>query len=138
MKAMLRTSAKIVSQRPFSTSPVQCGFFKKLKSRIILDEDLDKRPSELEIKEKNLPPNTPTLRQRIDRDTVHKFHNRDRHGGYYLGPTGTWRDYVEDDMTLKDVVVDGYKQIKTEFKLLGQEIKDYNPAKELLNMPGKK
>ena len=80
--------------RLFSTTSANCNFFKKLRSKVVLPSDAKKRPSDLEIKKKNLPENTPTVEQRMARDQVYKFHANDKHGGYHLGPTGTWKDYI--------------------------------------------
>jgi len=63
---------------------------KKKKSRLqtftdkFVDEDeWDKRPSDLEIKRKDLPPNQPTLKERIERDEWHMFYQKDVHHGYW-------------------------------------------------------
>ena len=97
-----------ITSRLFSTSSNKCGYFKNMKGvfknmkgAIVWEEDLDKRPSDLEIKDKDLPTNTPTLEHRIQRDQVHKFHVYDRKAGYHLGKYGNAFDYIDDDMTLK-------------------------------------
>ena len=97
-----------ITSRLFSTSSNKCGYFKNMKQvvknmkgAIVWEEDLDKRPSDLEIKNKDLPTNTPTLEHRIMRDQVHKFHVYDRKAGYHLGKYGNSFDYIDDDMTLK-------------------------------------
>jgi len=121
-----------ITSRLFSTSSNKCGYFKNMKQvvknmkgAIVWEEDLDKRPSDLEIKDKDLPTNTPTLEHRIMRDQVHKFHVYDRKAGYHLGKYGNVFDYIDDDMTLKDVVVDGARQLKEECKLALEEVKYY-------------
>lgn len=75
--------------------------FKNMKGSIVWEGDLDKRPSDLEIKDKDLPTNTPTLEHRIHRDQVYKFFVPDRKAGYHLGKYGNAFDYIDDDMTLK-------------------------------------
>ena len=97
-----------ITSRLFSTSSNKCGYFKNMKQvvknmkgAIVWEEDFDKRPSDLEIKDKDLPTNTPTLEHRIMRDQVHKFHVYDRKAGYHLGKYGNAFDYIDDDMTLK-------------------------------------
>ena len=75
--------------------------------------DFRKRPSDLEIEKKGLPKNTPTLEERIRRDTAGTVFVADRKGGYYRG-TGTLRDYIPKDYTLHDGVREGIKSIKDE------------------------
>ena len=120
---------QITSARLFSTSTSKCGLlmnvYKKLKKSYVSEADLRKRPSELEIREKNLPPNTPILEDRIKRDLIHKFYTPDRRAGYHLpGRKGNWEDYIDDDMTLKDLVSEGSSQLKAEAKLAIKEVKD--------------
>ena len=45
------------ASRPLSTSAASF----RLRDKFLWESDMDKRPSELEIKQKKLPPNTPTL-----------------------------------------------------------------------------
>ena len=125
----------VSSSRLFSTSSIQCGFLKKLKNQVVWEEDWKKRPSDLEVRKKNLPYNTPTLEQRIARDTLHKFHTPDRHAGYHLGPTGTVFDHFEEDLTLKQLIIDGYHGLKDECKLLAKEIVTMEDVK-VFNRPG--
>ena len=53
----LRGAASASSRRPLSTSAAAF----RLRDKFLWESDIDKRPSELEIKQKKLPPNTPTL-----------------------------------------------------------------------------
>jgi len=94
-----------------------------MKNSVVFEEDLDKRPSDLEIKEKELPTNTPTLEHRINRDQVYKFYVPDRKAGYHLGKYGNHFDYIDDDLTLKDIIVEGSRQLKEECKMALEEIK---------------
>ena len=55
---------------------------KKYRNVIVKKEDLNKRPSDLEIAKKELPENTPTLGERIDRDVYNLFHVQDEKQGY--------------------------------------------------------
>lgn len=73
--------------------------------------DLNKRPSQLEIQQKGLPENTPTLAERLRRGSSTIFHNPDPKDGYYKGKTGTVRDYMED-VHLEEIYREGYQQIK--------------------------
>ena len=47
---------------------------KKYRNLVVDREDRDKMPSELEIAKKQLPANTPTLGERMDRDVYRLFH----------------------------------------------------------------
>ena len=49
---------------------------------MVKKEDLNKRPSDLEIAKKDLPENTPTLGERLDRDVYNMFHVQDEKQGY--------------------------------------------------------
>ena len=114
--------------RLFTTSGCRYGFhadvYKWFKSKIVTPEMLDKRPSDAEIKKKDLPLNTPTLRHRIARMESSKFMEYTKSGGYHLGPTGTWVDYVDSNMTLKEFCQIGANQIIDEFKKIPRDIKD--------------
>ena len=55
---------------------------KKYRNIIVKREDLNKRPSDLEIAKKELPENTPTLGERLDRDVYNMFHVQDEKQGY--------------------------------------------------------
>ena len=132
---LIKRSLKDCSSRLFSSSSIQCGFIKDLKNKIVHKDDLKKRPSDLEIRKKNLPYNTPTLEQRIARDTLHKFHVSDRHAGYHLGPTGTIFDHFEEDLTFKQLIIDGATQLKDDCKLFAKEIVTMEDVK-IFNRPG--
>ena len=79
--------------RLFSLSQVCCKKPKKktlreeLKSKyrnlVVPEEDLNKKPSDLEIKQKELPENTPTLGERLNRDVYRLFHQADEKHGYH-------------------------------------------------------
>ena len=55
---------------------------KKYRNIVVKREDLNKRPSDLEIAKKELPENTPTLGERLDRDVYNMFHVKDEKQGY--------------------------------------------------------
>ena len=108
MEKMIVCKRLQITSRLFSTTSIKCSYFKNMKQvvknmrgSIVWEGDLDKRPSDLEIKHKDLPTNTPTLEHRIMRDQVSKFHVDDRKAGYHLGKHGNVFDYIDDDMTLK-------------------------------------
>jgi len=74
-----------LDRRLLYTSPV-CSKKSRLevfRSKFLKEEDLNKRPSDLEIARKDLPPNQPTLAERAARDRVHQYHQYDRHRGYW-------------------------------------------------------
>ena len=96
--------------RLFSTSTKLFGF----KDRFVDVKDLNKRPSDLEIRKKGLPKNTPTLGERIKRDSGGPLYSPDPKGGYYKGATGTLRDYIDPEMTTKQIVSQGFKDLKNE------------------------
>ena len=96
--------------RLLSTSVKLAAF----KDRFVDEKDRHKRPSDLEIRKKGLPQNTPTLGERIRRDDRSSFYVADRKGGYYKGQTGTIRDYVDPEMNTKQMVSEGFKDLKQE------------------------
>ena len=118
---------RIPFSRLFSTSKKVSAF----KDRFVDKKDLNKRPSDLEIKKKGLPQNTPTLGERIRRQEGGQFLVPDRKGGYYKGPTGTLRDYIDPELTAKQMVSNGFKDLKTEIikwkSELGREDADKLP-----------
>lgn len=120
----------LLKVRTFVTSSALSGF----KDKIVWGEDLNKRPSDLEIEKKGLPKNTPTLGERIRRDAKTMFYAADRKGGYYRG-TGTVRDYIPKDTTMHDVLTEGFKSIKEEIVKWRDENKD--PFKFPFTLPGK-
>lgn len=92
-------------------------------------KDLNKRPSDLEIKTKDLPPNTPTLGERINRDVRHYFHQGDEKSGYH-----NLRQYPSDFQEVIESAKEGLrsnpkKAIKESFQVVAQEIRAY--AKEV-------
>lgn len=95
----------------------------RLRDRFLWESDKDKRPSELEIKQKKLPPNTPTLGERVRRDRCSgPFWVEDPKGGYYKGPTGTYRDYIDPEMTTKEAIVIAWKEAKRQVALVKEDI----------------
>ena len=100
----------LVFSRFFYTSPKVSAF----KDRFVDIKDTDKRPSDLEIRKKGLPKNTPTLGERLKRDDGGQFFVTDRKGGYYKGATGTLRDFIDPEVTAKQMISEGFKEMKTE------------------------
>ena len=120
----------LLNGRSFVTSSALSGF----KDKIVWGKDLNKRPSDLEIEKKGLPKNTPTLAERIRRDTPTMFYAADRKGGYYRG-SGTVHDYIPKDASLHDVVTEGFKSLKEEIVKWKDENKD--PFRFPFTLPGK-
>jgi hypothetical protein len=124
------------SVRYLSSTCPRSGILKNIYNSFVSEADLDKKPSPMEIAEKKLPLNTPTLEQRIKRDELMKFHNTDRHGGYHIGQTGSWTDFVDENMTIKDLVVESFSTLKNECKKLAHEKMNVDYFKMLIK-PGK-
>lgn len=61
-----------------------------------------------------MPKNTPTLGERLKRDDGGQFFVTDRKGGYYKGATGTLRDFIDPEVTAKQMISEGFKEMKTE------------------------
>ena len=114
---------RILNPRPlsryFTTSPKLSAF----KDNFLDEKDRNKKPSDLEIRKKGLPKNTPTLGQRIQRDQSVPLYTPDRKGGYFKGPTGTLRDYIDPNETAKQMVVAGFKDLKQEIVKWKSELK---------------
>ena len=80
---------------------------KKYRNIIVKREDLNKRPSDLEIAKKELPENTPTLGERLDRDVYNMFHVQDEKQGY--------RSHRKPGMSLQQEVCYRLQTAKTHF-----------------------
>lgn len=128
--------------RLFSLSPVCCKKPKKktireeLKSKyrnlVVPEEDLNKRPSDLEIKQKELPENTPTLGERLNRDVYRLFHQADEKHGYHnlrKYPDSLKTEIVEDvkeklNRNPKKAFKDAFRSVSDEIRLFAQEMKE--------------
>ena len=109
VKSKSLTMKKIIRiHRNFSTSHKVFGF----KDKFVMEKDWNKRPSDVEIRKKGLPQNTPTLAERIRRDTGSQFLEQDKKSGYHKGETGGLRDYIDPNMTTKEMVAEGFKELK--------------------------
>jgi len=93
----------------------------KVRNLFLTESEKHKRPSDLEISQKGLPRNTPTLIERVKRDEHSPVFVRDRHSGYHKGLTGTWQDYVDPNATAMDIVKDSFRGIKTEVTKFAKE-----------------
>lgn len=115
--ALLATSGS--SRKWLCTSCATLG----IKDKFLFPGDAHKRPSDVEIKKKGLPHNTPTVIQRVARDSgINPYWTSDRHSGYHKGLTGTWSDYVDPDASVKEIVTEAAKALKVEAKKLVKEI----------------
>ena len=54
----------------------------------------------------------------------------DPKGGYYKGPTGTVRDYIDPEMTTRESVGVAWKEAKRQWKLLKEDFVYYNTFRE--------
>ena len=106
--------------RNFSTSNNLLGW----RDKFVFEDDWNKRPSDVEIRKKGLPQNTPTLEQRIKRDSGSSFMEQYKKGGYFKGPTGSLRDYIDPEQTTKEMAVEGFKELKIQLRKWKDELKE--------------
>ena len=117
---------------------------KKYRNVFVDAEDLDKRPSDLEIKQKDLPPNQPTLGERMNRDVYRMFHEADEKQGYHnlrKHPDSfrkeVWEGLKEDlDKDPTKTLKDSFKAVTTEISLFAKEMKAYDINSGLDDLPG--
>jgi len=113
----------------------------KYRNLLVPDEDRDKRPSALEIKQKDLPANTPTLGERMNRDVYRLFFQADEKHGYHnlrKYPDSMYQEVKEDvkeqlNKNPKKAFQNAFKSVAEEFKLFGKEMQEGDP---LLRLPG--
>jgi len=102
--------------------------FEIFKNKFVFPEDQNKRPSDLEIKQKDLPKNQPTLKQRIERDEHHQFFQRTPKHGYYESERSQITLIEEMKVALKtrpkDAIISSFQVVKDEVKKFNQEVKD--------------
>ena len=61
--------------------------------------------------------------ERVRRDRCSgPFWVEDPKGGYYKGPTGTYRDYIDPEMTTKEAIVIAWKEAKRQVALVKEDI----------------
>jgi hypothetical protein len=60
--------------------------------------------------------------ERIRRDRRHQFYQEDKKHGYYDGPTGTWRDYVDPNLTTMDVLKIGFEESKKQARMAKEDV----------------
>jgi len=118
----------------------------KYRNIVVPEEDLNKKPSAVEIKQKDLPSNTPTLGERLNRDVYRLFHQGDEKHGYHnlrKYPDSLRKEVIED---VKDqlntnpiqAIKDSFKTVSNEIKMFANEMKEYdvNAALDALPPPG--
>lgn len=116
----LHTSQTLVSKKK-KKSRLQI-----FKDKLVFEEDWDKRPSDLEIKRKDLPPNQPTLKERIERDEWHMFYQKDVHHGYWekdRQPVSILEQMKIDAKNPKKAMIATFQGLKAEVSKFAEEHK---------------
>ena len=100
----------------------------------------------MEIKEKELPLNTPNLGERLNRDVYRMFHQADEKHGYHSirkYPDSFTQEVTESlkeglNTDPKKTVKDSFKALTTEIKMFANEMKEYdvNSGYDALPPPG--
>ena len=104
----------------------------KYRNIVVPGEDFNKRPSDLEIRQKELPENTPTLGERINRDVYRLFHQADEKHGYHnlrKYPDSMKTEVIEDikekvNKSPKKAFKDAFKSVSDEIRLFAQEMRE--------------
>jgi len=117
---------------------------KKYRNIVVPVEDLNKKPSAVEIKQKDLPTNTPTLGERLNRDVYNLFHQVDEKHGYHnlrKYPDSFKKEVIEDmkekiDKNPIKTVKDSFKIVSNEIKQFAKEMKEYDINGPLDALPG--
>eukprot|EP00092_Neocalanus_flemingeri_P017623 GFUD01019066.1.p1 GENE.GFUD01019066.1~~GFUD01019066.1.p1 ORF type:complete len:395 (-),score=116.12 GFUD01019066.1:46-1230(-) len=148
--------SSIISMKPsrsFHTTPL---YFKKKRLTIkeelkgkyrnlfVPEEDLNKKPSALEIKQKELPTNTPTLGERLNRDVYRMFHQGDEKHGYHnlrKYPDSFRKEVIEDvkeqlNTNPKQALKESFKTVANEIRMFAHEMKEYDINAATDNLPG--
>eukprot|EP00090_Calanus_glacialis_P019311 TRINITY_DN29690_c0_g1_i1.p1 TRINITY_DN29690_c0_g1~~TRINITY_DN29690_c0_g1_i1.p1 ORF type:complete len:384 (-),score=133.76 TRINITY_DN29690_c0_g1_i1:61-1212(-) len=116
---------------------------KKYRNLIVPVGDLDKKPSALEIKQKDLPSNTPTLGERMNRDVYRLFHQGDEKHGYHSlrkYPDDFKMEVTEDmkekmNTDPKKAIKESFQTVANEIKLFAKEMKEYDVNSEMDKLP---
>jgi len=100
---------------------------KKYRNILVKREDLNKRPSDLEIAKKELPENTPTLGERLDRDVYNMFHVQDEKQGYrsHRKPGMSLQQEVKQQIE-HDIKTRPWQAFKENFQVVREEIKKFD------------
>ena len=108
----------------------QTGKTQKFRSLFVSEEDTHKRPSDLEIRKKDLPVNQPTLGERMNRDVYRMFYQADEKHGYHN--LRKYPDSMKDEVmeTVKDELNKNPKKAFSDaFKTVRNEIRMFaNPG----------
>ena len=115
----------LLTRRCLATSPCWHGLVSGFRDKFLKEEDYHKRPSDLEIKKKGLPSNTPTLIQKAKRDKSTNFFVTDRKSGYHMGETGTVTDYIDREMTIREMYHDSVQGIRMELNRAVEKAKNF-------------
>lgn len=62
------------------------------------------------------------MEERIRRDHASPLLVLDRKSGYFKGPTGTIRDYIDPNLTTRQVLTEGFREFKKEVKKWRREL----------------
>jgi len=106
--------------------------------------DLNKKPSALEIKQKDLPTNTPNLGERLNRDVYNLFHQADEKHGYHnlkKHPDNFGKEVVEDmkeklNTNPKQAFKESFKTLSNEIKMFANELKAFDIHDDIDALPG--
>ena len=64
------------------------------------------------------------MEQRIKRDSGSSFQEQYRKGGYFKGPTGSLRDYIDPEQTTKEMALEGFKELKIQLRKWKDELQE--------------
>ena len=115
----------------------------KLRNMFVDPEDAHKKPSDLEIKKKDLPLNQPTLGERMNRDVYRMFYQADEKHGYHN--LRKYPDSMKDEVTEtvkeelnknpKKAFTDAFKSVSNEIRLFANEMKNADIDAGLYSLP---
>ena len=137
-KLILMTQSKTFSRTSYNYSKkskrktLKEEFRSKYKNVFVREEDINKRPSDLEIKQKELPLNQPTLGERMNRDVYRLFYQADEKHGYHnlrKFPDSMKTEVVEDvkeqlNRNPKKAFSDAFKSVRNEIREFAREMKE--------------
>ena len=149
-KNVIFTSVHLLStsQRSFNKKPRKKSLKEEFNSKthkfrnlFVPEEDTHKRPSDLEIRKKDLPVNQPTLGERMNRDVYRMFYQADEKSGYHN--LRKYPDSMKDEVmeTVKDELnknpkkafSDAFKTVRNEIRMFAKEIKEADYASQGLD-----
>ena len=128
----ISTSQTLAEKKPAKKKTVKDHFRAKYRNVFLPEEDMHKRPSDLEIRKKDLPWNQPTLGERVNRDVYRQFYQADEKHGYHnlrKYPDSMKEEVVEqikEDLNRnpKKAFKDAFNTVRNEIRLFAQEMKE--------------